>query len=67
MCWLKIRRDISAVEVPTLEVRCLSLTPGSQPIVPVPEREVSIISGCENQLRLRLSEMEGNEIPRRYS
>ena len=31
----------------------------SQPRVPVPEREVPISPGCENQQVLRLREMEG--------
>lgn len=54
MWWLKIRRDISVVEVPLWEVTGPSPHQAPQARVPVTGREVPLTSGCENQLRLWL-------------
>ena len=49
VCWLKIRRDILAVEVPHEEHGGPAPHQIPQPRVFVPGREVPIASGCKNQ------------------
>lgn len=58
MWLLKIRRDISITEV--CPWRNMGSQPHTRPRVQVPGKEDPITSGCENQQRLWLSEMEGS-------
>lgn len=64
MWWLKIRRDISAVQVPPEEQRAPGPHRATKPRVPVPGRVVLITSRCENQGRLWLTKPEGCWSPR---
>ena len=53
---LRIGRDISTAKVSPEEQGVLDPHQNSQPRVPVPGKEVPIISGCENQWGLLMSE-----------
>ena len=65
--WLKIRRGMLSAEVPPPQrVRGPSSTPGHQPRVPVPGRQVPITSGCKNQWELKLRETKYIWSPRQF-
>ena len=53
-------------EVAPEELRLPAPNWAPQPRVPVPEREITITSGCENQQGLWLSEMAGFWSPRKF-
>ena len=65
--WLKIRRGMLSAEAPPPQrVRGPSSTPGHQPRVPVPGRQVPITSGCKNQWELKLRETKFVWSPRQF-
>lgn len=64
MWWLRIRRDISAVDVPPEERGVPAPHWAPQLGALVPGRRIPTTSGCENQWGFRLGEMEGCWKPR---